>query len=142
MPKTNIDNVFMEIAHSIGKLSYAKRLQVGCIVVKDGNILSMGYNGMPYGFENECEFEGTPEHKKLRTKPEVLHAESNAISKLARSTQSSDGADLYVTDSPCFDCAKLIIQSGIKAVYYRGEYRIKDGLVLLEDAGIKVERVV
>ena len=116
-----------------GSLSVAKRRQVGCLIVKDGQIISDGYNGTPHGFDNDCEFET---RFGLETKPEVLHAESNALTKLAKSTQSSEGATIYVTLSPCFDCAKLMIQSGIKRVVYLDEYRITGGIELLEKAGI------
>jgi dCMP deaminase len=118
-----------------GSLSAAKRRQVGCLIVKDGQIISDGYNGTPHGFDNDCEFET---RFGLETKPEVLHAESNALTKLAKSTQSSEGATIYVTLSPCFECAKLMIQSGIKRVVYLDEYRITGGIELLEKAGITV----
>jgi cytidine/deoxycytidylate deaminase family protein len=113
--------------------SYCRRRQVGALVVKDKMIISDGYNGTPSGFENVCEDEtGT-------TFPYVLHAEANAITKLARSSNNSDGATLYVTASPCIECAKLIIQSGIRRVVYAEKYRLTDGVDLLEKAGVKVE---
>ncbi len=115
--------------------SYCKRRQVGALLVKDKMIISDGYNGTPSGFENVCEDE------KGVTKPYVLHAEANAISKVAQSGNSSQGATLYVTASPCIECAKLIIQSGIKRVVYRDEYRLTDGVDLLRRAGIEVEKV-
>jgi len=121
----------MNIAYEIAKRSYAERAKVGAILVKNNSIISDGYNGMPYGFENICEIDGV-------TKPEVLHAESNAITKVAKSAQSSDGATMYVTVSPCMECSKLIIQSGIKCVYYDQRYRIVDGIKLLLRAGIKI----
>ena len=124
----------MNVAAEIAELSYAERKKVGCIIVKDASIISMGYNGTPVGFDNTCE---VIENDKLVTKSEVLHAESNAIAKVAKSPNCSDGADLYVTLSPCFECAKLIIQSGIKRVFYREAYRITDGTKLLEKAGIQ-----
>jgi dCMP deaminase len=111
--------------------SYCKRRQVGAIIVKDKMIISDGYNGTPAGFENVCEDENGV------TKPYVLHAEANAISKVARSNNSSDGATLYVTASPCLECAKLIIQAGVKRVVYNELYRIIDGLELLERAGVE-----
>jgi dCMP deaminase len=111
--------------------SYCKRRQVGALIVKDRMIISDGYNGTPSGFENVCEEDGV-------TKPYVLHAEANAITKVAKSSNSSDGATLYVTASPCLECAKLIIQSGIKRVVYSEEYRITDGIDLLRRAGIEV----
>lgn len=115
--------------------SYCKRRQVGALIVKDRSIISDGYNGTPSGFENLCEDEND------RTKPYVLHAEANAITKVAKSSNSSDGATLYVTASPCIECAKLIIQSGIVRVVYSELYRFPDGIELLEKAGIKVDLV-
>ncbi len=112
--------------------SYCKRRQVGALIVKDRMIISDGYNGTPSGFENECEDENN------RSKPYVLHAEANAITKVAKSNNSSEGATLYITASPCMDCAKLIIQAGIIRVVYADEYRIIDGIELLEKAGIEV----
>ena len=114
------------------KNSYCARRQVGAILVKDKMIISDGYNGTPSGFENVCEDENGI------TKPYVLHAEANAITKVAKSSNSSDGSTLYVTASPCIECAKLIIQAGIKRVVYHDEYRITDGLDLLRRAGIEV----
>lgn len=111
--------------------SYCKRLQVGAIVVKNQMIISDGFNGTPSGFENVCEDNDV-------TKPYVLHAEANAITKLARSHNSSDGATLYVTASPCLECSKLIIQSGIRRVIYSDQYRLQDGIELLRRAGIEV----
>jgi dCMP deaminase len=134
MPRININSVYMNVAAEIAKLSYAERKKVGCIIVKDASIISMGYNGTPVGFDNECE---STENNELVTRLEVLHAESNAIAKVAKSPNCSDGADLYVTLSPCFECSKLIIQSGIKRVFYREQYRINDGTKLLEKAGIQ-----
>jgi len=112
--------------------SYCKRRQVGALIVKDRMIISDGYNGTPSGFENECEDENN------RSKPYVLHAEANAITKVAKSNNSSEGATLYITASPCMDCAKLVIQAGIIRVVYADEYRIIDGIELLEKAGIEV----
>ena len=112
--------------------SYCKRRQVGALIVKDRMIISDGYNGTPSGFENECEDENN------RSKPYVLHAEANAITKVAKSNNSSEGATLYITASPCMDCAKLIIQAGIIRVVYADEYRIADGIELLEKAGIEI----
>jgi dCMP deaminase len=134
MPRININSVYMNVAAEIAKLSYAERKKVGCVIVKDASIISMGYNGTPVGFDNECE---STENDELVTRLEVLHAESNAIAKVAKSPNCSDGADLYVTLSPCFECSKLIIQSGIKRVFYREQYRINDGTKLLEKAGIQ-----
>ena len=134
MPKLEIKKVYMEVAYQFAKLSYAERRQVGAVIVKDGQIISFGYNGTPNGFDNCCEHNDT-------TKREVLHAESNAISKVAQSTISSTGATLYVTTSPCFDCSKLIIQSGIKKVYWTEAYRDLSGIELLKKANIEVERI-
>ena len=131
MPNCDIHISYMNIALEIAKRSYAERLKVGAILVKNNSIISDGYNGMPYGFTNKCETDGI-------TNPEVLHAESNAISKIAKSNQSSDNSTLYVTVSPCIECAKLIIQSGIKEVYYRELYRNVDGLNLLQKSKINV----
>lgn len=131
MGANELNVAFMNIAIEFSKLSYCMRSRVGAVIVKDGNVISCGYNGTPSGFENDCELDGGN-----TTKPEVLHAESNCITKLAKSTQSSDGSDLYVTMAPCFDCAKLIIQSGIKRVFYKDIYRDASGLKLLEKARI------
>ena len=129
------DRRYMEMAAVWAKNSYCKRLQVGALIVKDKMIISDGYNGTPSGFENVCEDESGV------TKPYVLHAEANAITKVAKSGNSSEGATLYVTASPCLECSKLIIQSGIKRVVYRDEYRLTDGVDLLRRAGIEVEKV-
>lgn len=115
--------------------SYCKRRQVGALLVKDRMIISDGYNGTPSGFENNCEDENGV------TKPYVLHAEANAITKVAKSGNNSLGATLYVTAAPCLECSKLIIQAGIKRVVYRDEYRLTDGVDLLRRAGIEVEKV-
>ena len=139
MPRIPIDKIYMQIAYQTAKLSYANRRKVGCIIVKDEQIVSFGYNGTPHGFDNSCE---VCEHDSLTTKPEVLHAESNAITKLAKSTLTSVGADLYTTTMPCYSCSKLIIQSGIKRVFYSEDYRDRSGIDLLEEAGIGVEEVI
>ncbi|MBQ7639632.1 MAG: dCMP deaminase family protein [Bacteroidales bacterium] len=125
------DGSYLDMASVWARNSYCKRRQVGALIVKDRMIISDGYNGTPSGFENVCEEDGV-------TKPYVLHAEANAITKVAKSSNSSDGATLYVTASPCLECAKLIIQSGIKRVVYSEEYRITDGIDLLRRAGIEV----
>jgi len=127
------------MAQTLSTLSSAVRRKVGCLIVKDTQIISEGYNGTPRGFDNGCEYIDHVDH--MYTKPEVLHAESNAITKLARSTNSSSGATLYVTCSPCFECAKLIIQSGIERVVYDEEYKSQKGLLLLKKAGILIESV-
>ena len=131
---SKFDARYIEMAEIWAKNSYCKRRQVGALLVKDNMIISDGYNGTPSGFENVCEENGV-------TKPYVLHAEANAISKVAKSGNSSAGATLYVTASPCIECAKLIIQSGIKRVVYKDEYRLTDGVDLLTRAGIEVEKL-
>lgn len=162
------DKVYMEMAKVISRLSYAKRNKVGCIIVsKNGQIISQGWNGTPSGADNECEYvkcncewrhgcqkTGEPIEKmlnedfcydckfcQLSTKPEVLHAESNAISKCAKWISSTEGATLYVTLSPCIECAKLIIQSGIKRVCYQEKYRDTYGINFLQKQGIIVEQI-
>jgi len=126
------DQRYLDMARIWAQNSYCQRRQVGALVVKDGMIISDGYNGTPSGFENVCEDDNNV------TKPYVLHAEANAITKLARSNNNSDGATIYITASPCIECAKLIIQSGIKRVVYGEKYRLTDGVDLLERAGIEV----
>lgn len=133
--ETKFDRSYIEMARVWAKNSYCKRRQVGALIVKDRMIISDGYNGTPSGFENICE-DGNG-----NTKPYVLHAEANAITKVAKSNNSSEGATLYITDSPCMECAKLIIQSGIVRVVYQNKYRITDGLDLLERAGVVVEQL-
>lgn len=129
------DSRYLEMASVWAKNSYCRRRQVGALIVKDRMIISDGYNGTPSGFENICEDESGI------TKPYVLHAEANAISKVAKSGNSSEGSTLYVTASPCMECAKLIIQAGIKRVVYSDEYRLTDGIDLLRKAGIECERI-
>ena len=130
--KTELDKRYLRMACIWSENSYCKRRQVGALIVKDKMIISDGYNGTPSGFENVCEDENNV------TYPYVLHAEANAITKIARSNNNSEGATLYVTDSPCIECAKLIIQAGIKRVVYSRQYRLDDGLQLLKKAGIEV----
>lgn len=167
MKKKFID-YFMSIADLTSKLSYAKRLQVGAVIVKGNQIIGTGYNGMPTGWENNCEdkvwdkgaggwldpeefneqypYEGWHEGAQrnvrygLKTKPEVLHAESNAIAKVSRSTESSENATLFCTHAPCIECAKLIYQSGISSVYYREQYRDDSGLNFLKQGGVDVHQ--
>ena len=163
MPRIPIEVIYMQTAYQFAKLSYANRRKVGCVIVKDKQLISFGYNGMPHGFENNCEedqirYYENPDHalilvdkgytcedngccSKTVTRREVLHAESNAIMKVAKSTMSCEGAELYTTTCPCFDCAKLIIQAGISKVYYSEDYRDMSGIALLETAGIQVEQV-
>lgn len=126
-----LDERYLRMARIWAESSYCQRRQVGALVVKDNRIISDGYNGTPSGFENVCEENNV-------TKPYVLHAEANAITKLARSHNSSDGATMYITASPCIECAKLIIQSGVKRVIYGEKYRLDEGINLLERAGIEV----
>lgn len=163
------DSKYLRMAKIWATNSYAKRNKVGALLVKDGMIISDGYNGTPSGFDNTCEnevkcdiedieFDSSLDggasicktydndcnkcpHHYLVTKPEVLHAEANAITKVAKSTNSSDGSTMYVTLSPCLECAKLIIQAGIKRVVYFEEYRDRSGIELLEKAGIEVEQI-
>lgn len=130
--QTQFDIRYIQMARVWATNSYCKRRQVGALIVKDRMIISDGYNGTPSGFENECEDDDN------HSKPYVLHAEANAITKVAKSNNSSEGATLYITASPCMDCAKLIIQAGIIRVVYADEYRIIDGIELLEKAGIEV----
>ena len=122
---------YLQMARIWAQNSYCQRRQVGALVVKDGMIISDGYNGTPSGFENVCEDENNV------TKPYVLHAEANAITKLAHSSNNSDGSTIYITASPCIECAKLIIQAGIKRVVYGEQYRLTDGIDLLKRAGIE-----
>ena len=142
----------MKTAHAFAECSTARRLSVGAIVVKDNRIISIGYNGMPSGWDNNCEIEIENEHLKkypnphqhhvieLKSKPEVLHAETNAIAKLARSPESGEGATMFITHSPCLDCAKLIYQSGITSVHYENEYRDTAGVDFLKQCDVSVFR--
>ena len=164
MPRIRIESVYMQNAYQFAELSYANRRKVGCVIVKDKQVISFGYNGTPHGFDNECEQTDTRYYENpdiavdlmeqgyecnngvcwkhgATTKPEVLHAESNAIMKVAKSTMSCNGAELYTTTCPCFGCAKLIIQAGISKVYYTETYRDMGGVELLGKAGIIVEQI-
>ena len=155
--QNRLDERYLAMAKEWSKMSHAKRKKVGCLIVKDEQIISDGYNGTPSGFDNNCEEvfytcderdfykdqeweldRGKEKFFKLKTKPEVLHAESNALMKLARSTNSSEGATIYCTYSPCFDCAKLIVQSGVKRFVYNETYRNTEGLDLLKKAGVEI----
>ena len=133
--RSKFDKRYLEMASVWARNSYCKRRQVGALIVNNNMIISDGYNGTPAGFENICEDENGV------TKPYVLHAEANAITKVAKSGNSSEGGTLYVTASPCMECSKLIIQSGIRRVVYLDEYRITDGIDLLRRAGIEVIKV-
>ena len=130
--QVKFDKRYLEMARVWAQNSYCKRRQVGALIVKNRMIISDGYNGTPSGFENDCEDESGS------TKPYVLHAEANAITKVAQSNNSSEGSTLYITSAPCMECAKLIIQAGIKRVVYCEPYRIEDGIRLLERAGIEM----
>jgi len=140
------DYAHMNVAEVYAKLSSAKRLQVGAIVVKDDKVLSIGYNGTPAGWDNNCEYEaalgfGDVVPPLIRTKPEVIHAEMNALGKLAKSNETSDGAVIYITHAPCFECAKLIHITGISKVYYRNSYRNNDGIEFLNKCNIEVTQL-
>jgi dCMP deaminase len=159
--KPKFQRLYNNIAHEVAKMSHARRLQVGAVIVKDDRVISMGYNGMPAGWENDCEYKDYdlardftgnyfPGYEKeypledergryrLKTRPEVLHAESNAVSKLAKSNDSGDGADIFVTHAPCIECAKLIYQSGIRRVYFNENYRDDSGIRFLKQSGVEV----
>lgn len=139
--KPKLVQAYMKTAEIFAELSHARRLHVGAIIVKDDRIISIGYNGMPAGWENDCEEivelreDG---HHELKTKPEVLHAETNAIAKLAKSSDSGLGATMFITHSPCLDCAKLVYQSGIGSVIYRNSYRSSEGVDFLTRSGVEV----
>jgi dCMP deaminase len=151
--KAKLKQAYMKTAETFAELSHARRLHVGAIVVKDDRIISIGYNGMPAGWDNDCEYEveefqteygvGSKLVKtgELKTKPEVLHAETNAIAKLAKSNESGLGATMFITHAPCLDCAKLIYQSGIGSVLYRDAYRDTSGVTFLEKSGIQITQV-
>lgn len=135
-------DAYLDIAHRVAELSHARRLKVGAVIVKD-DVITYGYNGTPSGWDYDCEDEifqqdGT---SGLKTKSEVLHAESNAVSKIARSTVSACGADMFVTHSPCIDCAKMIYQAGVRRVFYSTDYRSRDGVEFLEKSGVEVVKI-
>jgi dCMP deaminase len=137
-------NYYMDIAERTAQLSRARRLQVGAIIVKATRIISIGFNGTPSGWDNNCENEVYHEdgaQVTLKTRPEVIHAESNAVSKLARCTESGLGATMFVTHAPCMECAKLIYQSGIASVYYRHGYRDRSGVEFLDRCGVDVNQI-
>jgi dCMP deaminase len=138
--KDRFKTFWMDFAWSVSKMSRAKRLQVGAIIVKDDRIISIGYNGMPSGWTNDCEYET---EEGLRTRPEVLHAERNSLDKVARSTESSEGAVMFVTHTPCIECAKSIYNCGISKVYIGQDYdaRKGNGEEFLREAGIKIEKI-
>jgi dCMP deaminase len=142
--KQKFIDAYMDVAERFAKLSSAKRLQVGAIVVKDDRIISIGYNGMPAGWDNTCE-NVVEIHEDggivTKTKPEVIHAEANAIAKLAKSSESGDGSTMFLTHAPCIDCAKQVYTAGIKKVYYRDSYRDSIGLDFLAKCDIMVHKV-
>ena len=143
--RPKFQQLYMDWALRAAELSYARRLKVGAVVVKDDTVISYGYNGMPAGWDNNCEFEFTnPQTRitELLTRVEVLHAESNAIAKLARSTNSGVGADLFVTHAPCIHCAKLIYQSGIGRVFYGENYRDDAGIQFLKQSGVEIKQIL
>ena len=147
--KDKFIKLYMDWASRTAQLSHARRLQVGAVIVKDDSVISYGYNGMPAGWDNNCEDEighvlDVDENVveiRLKTKPEVLHAETNAIAKLAKSNESGMGATMFITHAPCLDCAKLIFQSGIGSVLYRDAYRDISGVLFLEKSGVTVTQV-
>ena len=151
--KQKLKQAYMKTAETFAELSHARRLHVGAIVAKDDRIISIGYNGMPAGWDNNCEYEVTEFQTEygvgsklvntgeLKTRPEVLHAETNAIAKLAKSNESGLGATMFITHAPCLDCAKLIYQSGISSVLYRNSYRDTSGVTFLERSGVKVTQI-
>jgi dCMP deaminase len=143
--KEKLKKAYMKTAETFAELSHARRLHVGAIVVKDDRIISIGYNGMPAGWDNNCEdqvdFNQDTCEPILKTKAEVLHAESNAIAKLARSSESAEGSTMFVTHSPCIECAKLIYQSGIGRVYYGEHYRDDAGINFLKASKVEVSKI-
>jgi len=141
--KPKLVQAYMKTAETFAELSHARRLHVGAIVVKDDRIISIGYNGMPAGWDNNCEdvVQHSDDTTSLKTKPEVLHAETNAIAKLAKSNESGLNASMFITHAPCLDCAKLIYQSGISTVFYRDAYRSEDGIQFLKASGIQIEHL-
>jgi dCMP deaminase len=139
------DNLYLDIAGRVALESHALRAKGGAVLVRDDNILSMGYNGMPSGMDNCCEITAPivdyGEEPITVTRPEVLHAESNALAKIARSTQTSEGSTMYVTLSPCMECAKLMVQAGVKRVVYRDQYRDLSSITFLKQNNIEVEQI-
>jgi dCMP deaminase len=143
--KPKFVELYMDWALRLAQLSHAKRLQVGAVVVKDDTVISYGYNGMPAGWDNDCEYtpyDDNGDPMDIKTRPEVLHAESNAIAKLAKSINSGNGADIFITHAPCLDCAKLVYQAGIKRVYFGTAYRDDSGVRFLEKSGVTVTQLV
>jgi dCMP deaminase len=154
MMKANLMKAHLQVAEIYAELSYAKRLKVGSIIVKNERIISIGYNGTPAGWDNNCEDEIALAQKEispgvydlvyryeLKTKPEVIHAEANAIAKLARSSESGEGAEMFITHAPCMECAKLIYTSGISHVFYRNTYRDNSGVEFLQKCKVEVNQI-
>jgi len=150
MMKQKFIDLYMDWAERTAQLSHAERLKVGAVIVKDDSVISYGYNGMPAGWDNTCEVEigqvlddnDNIVETRLKTKPEVLHAEMNSLMKLAKSTNSGNQASMFITHSPCLECAKGIYQAGIKEVFYGQDYRSEDGIVFLKKCGIKIEKII
>ena len=134
------DNVHMRVAEVYSEVSSARRLQVGCVIVKNNTIIGIGYNGMPSGWSNMCE-RPSGSTGALRTKDEVIHAEMNCLAKLAASNESGKGAELYITHAPCMECSKMIYASGISKVYYRTEFRDVSGVIFLRQCGLEIEQI-
>jgi dCMP deaminase len=141
--KDKFIRAYMDVAQRFSELSSAKRLQVGAIVVKDDRIISIGYNGMPSGWDNNCEdyIQLSDDTITTKTKPEVIHAEANAIAKLAKGNESGDGSTMFLTHAPCIDCAKQMYAMGVKTVYYRDSYKSDEGLTFLEKCSIMVSQI-
>lgn len=141
--KQKFIDAYMDTAKRFAQLSTAKRLQVGAIIVKDDRIISIGYNGTPAGWDNTCEYtvDDAKGYDTGKTKPETIHAEANAIAKLAKSSESGDGSTMFLTHSPCMDCAKQIFTTGIKKVYFGNNYRSDDGINFLKKCNIDIEKV-
>ena len=150
MMKQKFIDLYMDWAERTAQLSHAERLKVGAVIVKDDSVISYGYNGMPAGWDNTCEDEigqvlddnDNIVETRLKTKPEVLHAEMNSLMKLAKSTNSGNQASMFITHSPCLECAKGIYQAGIKEVFYGQDYHSEDGIVFLKKCGIKIEKII
>ena len=144
--KQKFVDAYMKTAEIFAELSSARRLHVGAIIVKDDRIISIGYNGMPSGWNNNCEYEEIYDYKlsdeiyQLKTKPEVIHAEANAIAKLAKGSESGNNSTMFLTCAPCLDCAKQIFTAGISKVYYRDSYRDDKGVVFLQQCGVEVDK--
>lgn len=138
--KRKFVTAYMNVAEEFAKLSSARRLHVGCVIVKNDSIIGVGYNGMPSGWDNNCEdevYDREENRNLLVTKPEVLHAETNAIAKVAKSTNSTEGASMFITHAPCLECSKIIAQTGIAKVFYKNIYRNTDGLYFLRKSNVE-----